>query len=176
MKDIIKKILQEEKNKLFLLEKLKDIEGTRLYHTTSTLRGLGIINSDSIIGILPSKDYLELDKRLSNTKTQKSISFTRDKNWKPDASIGKGLNSGLKGENMIFVVDKDKLKTKYKIEPFNYDSIDLTYKHTQKNIELEERVLTDKIHPLHKYIVDIIYMGDNPKIKDEIKSYLNKNY
>ena len=157
-----------------LNEKLEDIQGTPLYHKTSTNRGLDIINSDSLRGVLPSGDYLGLDTRLANTKRQTAISFTRDKNWNPGKTIGVGLDSAIEDSNITFVVDKDKLKTKYVVEPFNYSGIDLDHINTQKNEELEERVLTDEIYPLHKYVIDIIYTGDNPEVQQIIDSYLNK--
>ena len=157
-----------------LNEELEDIQGTPLYHKTSTNRGLDIINSDSLRGTLPSEDYLTLDKRLSNTKTQRAISFTRDRNWNPGNTIGVGLDSAIEDSNITFVVDKDKLKTKYVVEPFNYSGIDSRHINTQKNQELEERVLTDEIYPLHKYVIDIIYTGDNPQVQEIIDSYLNK--
>jgi hypothetical protein len=89
------------------------------------------------------------------------------------------------------VVDRNKLKTKYKIEPFNYEIIgDRDYrnkgvqlpkwmKRRKKNPEMEERVFTDKIYPLHKYLIDIIYTGDDPEIQEYLdgykSEYLNKS-
>ena len=157
-----------------LNEKLEDIKGVPLYHKTSTMRGLDIINSDSLRGSLPSEDYLTLDKRLSNTKTQRAISFTRNKNWNPGHTIGVGLDSAIEDSNITFVVDKDRLKSKYVVEPFNYSGIDSKHINTQKNEELEERVLTDEIYQLQKYVIDIIYTGDNPQVQEIIDSYLNR--
>ena len=162
------------KEMMNLNEKLEDIKGVPLYHKTSTMRGLDIINSDSLRGSLPSEDYLNLDKRLSNTKTQRAISFTRDKNWNPGHTIGLGLDSAIEDSSITFVVDKNKLKTKYVVEPFSYAGLDPRHKNTQKDEELEERVLTDEIYPLHKYLINIIYTGDNPEIKQVIDTYLSK--
>ena len=67
-----------------LNERLSDIQGTPLYHKTSTNTGLKIIDSDSLISFKPSDEYLDVDKRLAKTKKQSAISLTRDKNWKPD--------------------------------------------------------------------------------------------
>ena len=161
------------KEMMNLNERFEDIHGLPLYHKTSTMRGLDIINSDSLRGSLPSKDYLTFDKRLANTKTQRAISFTRDKNWEPGNTIGVGLDSGLEDSNIVFVVDRDKLKTKYKVEPFNYSGIDSRHVNTEKNSELEERVLTDEIYPLHKYIIDVLYNGDNPDVQQIIDNYKN---
>jgi hypothetical protein len=47
-------------------EKLEDIQGTPLYHKTSTIRGIDIMNSDSLRGTLPSGEYLGYDKRLDS--------------------------------------------------------------------------------------------------------------
>jgi len=155
-------------------EKLEDIQGTPLYHKTSTSRGIDIINTDSLRGVLPSGDYLGNDKRLANTKTQTAISFTRDKNWQPNNTIGVGLDSSLEDTGITFVVDRDKLKTKYKIEPFNYHGIDPDSEYKEKFNELEDRVMTNEIYPLHKYVIDIIYTGDNPEVQEIIDSYLNR--
>ena len=152
-------------------ENLKDIQGSPLYHKTSTNRGMDIINTDSLRGVLPSGDYLGLDTRLANTKTQTAISFTRDKNWQPNNTIGIGLDSPLEDTEITFIVDKDKLKTKYKVEPFNHFGTDSEYK--EKFNELEERVMSNEIYPLHKYIIDIIYIGDNPEVQEIIDNYLN---
>lgn len=157
-----------------LNERFEDIQGTPLYHKTSTNRGLDIINSDSLRGVLPSGDYLGLDKRLARTKTQTAISFTRDKNWMPNKTIGIGLDSPLEDSSMTFVVDKDKLKTKYRVEPFNYHGLDPDFDYKEKFNELEERVFTNEIYPLSRYLIDIIYTGDNPKVKMIIDNYLNR--
>jgi len=158
----------------FIDEALSDIHGEPLYHKTSTQRGLDIIKSNLLkSGPVPSGDYLNYDKRLANTKHQTAISLTRDKNWKPNHTIGLGLETPLEDTDMVFVLDKNKLKTKYKIEPFNYSGIEPDYKHHTKNDELEERVMTDKIYPLRKYLIDILYKGKDPKIQKQIDNYLN---
>ena len=157
-----------------LNERLEDIHGTPLYHKTSTNRGLDIIASDSLRGVLPSGDYLGHDSRLAKTKTQTAISFTRDKNWNPNKTIGIGLGNSLEDSNITFVVDKDKLKTKYKVEPFNYHGIEPEHYYDRKNSELEERVMTNEIYPLSKYLIDIIYTGDNPKVRRIINGYLDR--
>jgi hypothetical protein len=170
-----KDMKQEEQYDMSLNEVFGDIKGTPLYHKTSANRALEIINSDSLrAGSLPSGDYLNYDKRLANTKHKNAISFTRDKNWNPWYSIGMGLESPLEDTDIIFVVDKDKLKTKYKVEPFNYFGIESDYEYKKKNDELEERVMTNQIYPLRKYIIDIIYNGNNPKIQRKIDNYLDR--
>ena len=158
-----------------LNEVFDDVKGIPLYHKTSTSRGLDIINSDALrAGSLPSGDYLSYDKRLARTKHQNAVSFTRDKNWDPGHTIGIGIELGLPIEdsNITFVADKNKLRTKYKVESFNYAGIEPDYEHHKKNNELEERVMTNEIYPLHRYLIDIIYTGDDPEVQQQIDNYL----
>jgi hypothetical protein len=174
MKNLQEQIYRIQEMMGVISEKLEDIQGTPLYHKTSTSRGIDIINSDSLRGTLPSGEYLRDDDRLRKTKTQTAISFTRDKNWQPNNTIGIGVGSKLEDTGITFVVDKSKLKTKYKVEPFNYHGIDPDSEYKEKFNELEERVMTNEIYPLHKYVIDIIYTGDNPEVQEIIDNYLNR--
>ena len=157
-----------------LNEKLGDIKGTPLYHKTSTDTGLKIIDSNSLISFRPSDEYLDIDKRLADTDKQSAISLTRDENWTPDQSIGKGSGESISNDDMIFVLDKAKLQTKYEVEPFNYYGLDPNYTGISKGGEFEERVLTNEISPLHQYLIDVIYTGNDPKVQEKIDSYLNR--
>jgi hypothetical protein len=195
--------LQENINRIKqvmgLEEDLSDISGTPVYHHTKEHRAVSIMKSDSLIGTKPDDVIMDLDTTLKNTKHQKMISFTRDKNFVPDQSIGASMNfafddgggSYSNNMNVIFVVDLDKLKTRYKVVPFDYSSLDDKWyekekqedpdtirqprlPRTGKNRELEERVLTDVIHPLRPYVVDIIYNGDNENVRAMINQYLGR--
>lgn len=175
-----------------LLEILNDIIGTPVYHHTFEHRAVDIIHTDSMIGTKPDDDLLDFDPTLKNTKNQRMVSFTRDKNFIPDQSIGASVGSGDSSKlNTIFVLDLNKLKTKYKVVPYDYSSLDRKYYEKRrkeepdtemyapkpregKNNEREERVLTNIIYPLRPYIVDIIYKGNNPEIISLIKQYLGK--
>jgi hypothetical protein len=177
-----------------LSESIEDIQGTPLYHHTTESRALSIMNSNMMRATRPDDDILELDPTLANTKHQSMVSFTRDKNFMPNSTIG-ASTGGVGDENnlkVIFVVDKDKLKSKYKIVPFDYSSLeDRWYDkrmkdepdtimqpraiRTSKSNEYEERVLTNKIEPLRRYIIDIIYKGDNPLVQEKIDEYLNRD-
>jgi hypothetical protein len=132
------------------------------------------MKSDSLIGTKPFDELLDLDPTLKNTRHQRMISFTRDRNFIPDQSIGVS-NSGPNGEetlDTIFVVDLDKLRTRYKVVPFDYSSLDKESVRVSKNKELEERVLTGVIYPLRPYVIDIIYKGDNENVRAMIKEYM----
>ena len=45
---------------------------------------------------------------------------------------------------------------------------------TSKSNEYEERVLTNKIQPLRRYVTDIIYKGDNPLVQEKIDEFLGR--
>jgi hypothetical protein len=34
--------------------------------------------------------------------------------------------------------------------------------------------MTNEIYPLHRYLIDIIYTGDNPEVQQQIDEYLNR--
>lgn len=177
-----------------ITESIEDIQGTPLYHHTSESRSLSIMNSDMLRGSRPDDDILAVDPTLFNTPHQSMVSLSRDKNFVPDDSIGAGAG-GFGDSNkpkVIFVVDKDKLKTSYKIVQFDYSaSEDRWYDkrmkddpdtimfpraiRKSKSNEYEERVLTNKIEPLRRYIIDIIYKGDNPLVQEKINEYLNRD-
>lgn len=169
------KVRITESQRQRLVEKLNDVEGSPLYHHTSEERAMSIMDQNKLRGSVPDEDYLKFDPRLKNTKDQSVISLTRDKNFEPGSTIGASWEQP-KDLNVIFVLDSNKIKTRYKVEPFNYSSIDprifqdMGY---EKNPELEERVLTKYIHPLNKYVTDIIYKGNDPEVKQRINSFLS---
>jgi len=160
-----------------IIERVDDVVGSPLYHHTSEQRALDIMSQNKLRGSLPSSDYLELDKRLSQSPSQSAISLTRDKNFEPGITIGASWDKP-KDLNVVFVLDSNKLKTRYRVEPFNYSSIDpdifddMGY---EKNPELEERVLTKFIYPLRKYVTNIIYKGNDTYVKDKITKYMQEN-
>ena len=169
------KVTITETQRLRLIERLDEVQGTPLYHHTSEERAMSIMDQNKLRGSVPNEDYLNLDTRLKGTKDQSVISLTRDKNFEPGASIGASWDIP-KDLNVVFVLDRNKIKTRYKIEPFNYSSIDPTIFQDmgyEKNPELEERVLTKSIYPLDGYVTDIIYKGNNPEVKNRINLFLS---
>jgi hypothetical protein len=164
-----------------LLEKLRDMVPSPIYHHTTEERALGIMNSDMLIGTKPFDEIINLDPTLKHSKHKKMVSFTRDKNFIPDASIG---NSGdgprVKPDtlNVIFVADRSRLKSRYRVVPFDYGTIANKawmdpVPRSHKNPEVEERVLTDRIYPLRQYLTNIIYTGQNPEVQKKIDEYLS---
>jgi len=84
-------------------ERLGEIEGIPLYHFTSTPRAIKIIMNNALkAGSNVSGDNLEIDKRLANSKDQRAISFSRDKNMQPDSSLGMGADEILEDNDVIF--------------------------------------------------------------------------
>ena len=177
-----------------ITESIDDIQGTPLYHHTTESRALSIMNSDMMRGTRPDDDIIDVDQTLANTPHQSMVSLTRDKNFVPNETIGASAG-GLGDSNklkVIFVVDKDKLKSNYKIVPFDYSALEDRWYDKRmkddpdtimqprairksKSNEYEERVLTNKIEPLRRYIIDIIYKGDNPLVQEKINEYLNRD-
>lgn len=174
-------------------ESLEDIQGMPLYHHTTESRALSIMNTNMLRGTRPDDDILAVDPTLDNTSHQSMVSFTRDKNFVANGTIGAsagGLGDSKK-LSVIFVVDKDKLKSHYKIVPFDYSALeDRWYDkrmkdepdtimqpktiRTSKSNEYEERVLTNKIQPLRRYVTDIIYKGNNPLVQEKIDEFLGR--
>jgi len=164
-----------------LLEKLKDMVSIPIYHHTTEERALGIMNSNMLKGSSVFPEILNLDPTLKHSKHKTMVSFTRDKNFIPDASIG---NSGdgprVKPDTMkvIFVADRSRLKSRYRVVPFDYSTLaDKAWMdaipRTRKNPEVEERVLTDRIYPLRQYLTNIIYIGQDPEVQKKIDEYMS---
>jgi hypothetical protein len=163
---------------MLVLEALMNDFRSKLYHFTTESNALQILDSDTLLASKPDEYYLELDKRLGASKHKSAISLTRDNKLNPS-----GMNLANKPQdedpqewsnniNVKFVLDSDKIKHRYKIEPFNYDALDKYHGiPVTKNKEAEERVMTDKIPNLHRYIINIEYRGNNPKIKQAIDQY-----
>jgi hypothetical protein len=163
---------------MLVLEALMNDFRSKLYHFTTEDNALHILDSDTLLASKPDEYYLELDKRLGASKHRSAISLTRDSKLNPS-----GMNLANKPQdedpqewsnkvNVKFILDSDKIKHRYKIEPFNYDALDKYHGiPVTKNKEAEERVMTDKISNLHRYLINIEYRGDNPKIKQAIDQY-----
>ena len=164
-----------------LLEKLRDMVPSPIYHHTTEDRAMSIMDGNMLIGTKPFEEIINLDPTLKHSKHKMMVSFTRDKNFIPDGSIG---NSGdgprVKPDtlNVIFVADRNRLKTRYRVIPFDYGALaDRAWMdpvpRNHKNPEVEERVLSNRIYPLRQYITNIIYTGNNPEVQKKIDQYLS---
>ena len=164
-----------------LLEKLRDMVSIPIYHHTTEDRAMSIMDSNMLIGTKQYEEVLNLDRILKQSKHKMMISFTRDKNFIPDGSIGNsGDGARIKPDmlNVIFVADRNRLKTRYRVVPFDYGEIANKawmdpIPRSHKNPEVEERVLSNRIYPLRQYITNIIYTGNNPEVQKKIDQYLS---
>lgn len=187
-------ILTEEQIKRVLSEKLEDMINVHpIYHYTTSQSAKKIIDSDMLLGSDDSGAWD--DEKLKSSKHGKYISFTRDRNFdltKHTYGIGgnvidQDLDDMELSIDVVFVINRDKLKTRYKLEPFSYEAMvgvyddyeddesdEILNDYNQKDKEKEERVLIDKIAPLRPYVMDIIYNGPDEILKAKIKKYLGK--
>ena len=164
-----------------LLEKLRDMVSVPIYHHTTEERALGIMNGNMLVGSKQYEEVMNLDRTLKQSKHKTMVSFTRDKNFIPDGSIGNSSNGPrIKPDmlNVIFVADRSRLKSRYRVVPFDYGTIANKawmdpVPRSRKNPEVEERVLTDRIYPLRQYLTNIIYTGNNPEVQKKIDEYLS---
>ena len=165
--------IQRIRERMNLME--EETNGGLLYQLTSTNRGVMIIGSDKLIAGKTPYLQLNYDEKLKNTKTQKAISFTTNNDWIPKQieSLGVGSSDSLGNLDIKFVLSKDRLQQDYEIETFNFDDILPSFLRDGFS-EYEERVLTDEISPLSKYVVDIVYKGDDIEVQNLIDKYLNK--
>jgi len=164
-----------------ILEKLKDMAPSLIYHHTTEDRALGVMSGNMLLGTRPLPELIELDPTLRHSKHKKMVSFTRDKNFIPDASIGNsgdGPRVNPSMLNVIFVADRNRLKSRYRVIPFDFSIIadkawsEVTPR-SRKNPEVEERVLTDRIYPLRQYLINIIYTGQDPEVQKKIDEYMS---
>lgn len=193
--EIVEKYVNNVKEVMELNESLSDIESVPLYHFTSDRNAISIIKNNEIDGSIPYAEMVVKDKQLNTKRGPYQVSFTRNKNWSPNpSSLGPG-NSAPENLDVIFVVDKERLKTKYRVIPFDYSGLASNpwnrntkeYKDFfnddeepedmldyERSDEYEERVITDRIQPLRPYLIDIIYRGDNPEVQSIINQYMGR--
>ena len=72
------------------------------------------------------------------------------------------------GDQPYFILDKDKLRTKYKIRPFKDTSDNPDYEEISQYDEMEEVIDTDIIN-LSKYIIKVVLPYSNEEWEDALK-------
>ena len=72
------------------------------------------------------------------------------------------------GDQPYFILDKDKLRTKYKIRPFKDTSDNPDYEEISQYDEMEEVIDTDIIN-LSKYIIKVVLPYSNEECEDALK-------
>ena len=108
-----------------LFEALSDMANIQpIYHYTTSDAAHKIIDSDTLLGRDPDVGFY--DEHLARAKRKAAISFTRNRNMDLRQSLDWGNTSDDVDDSelifdVVFVINRDKLKTRYKLEPFSFD-------------------------------------------------------
>jgi hypothetical protein len=123
-----------------LFEALSDMANIQpIYHYTTSDAAHKIIDSDTLLGRDPDVGFY--DEHLARAKRKAAISFTRDRNMDLRQSMDWGNTNDDVDDaelvfDVVFVINRDKLKTKYKLEPFSFDySMDKMQESVKDEIE-----------------------------------------
>jgi hypothetical protein len=150
-----------------LFEALSDMANIQpIYHYTTSYAAHKIIDSDTLLGRDPDVGYY--DKQLDRAKKKAAISFTRNRNMDLRQSLDWGNLDGDVDDNelvfdVVFVINRDKLRTKYKLEPFSFDYSMMHEEVTDK----EEKIDFDNMD-FNRYMND-------PEYKKAFFDYYSKN-
>lgn len=118
----------------YILNEMKQVG--ILYHYTNIINLLSILTTNKLI-----------------SKNVPYISFTRDK------LFHKNTRYNIGGMECRLVIDGNKLSNNYKIKPYSYHFYDLP---DVKNDESEEKIDTNVIKNIDKYIIDIeLFFNEN---------------
>lgn len=137
-----------------------------LYHSTDLESFLEIIKDDKIYGT----HMYDIGVATSRNK---HYGFGRD--VEGDYDVGNNLG------DVQFILDRDKVRTKYKVEPFDWEEFKLTKATTKKYAryhQSEDKIMTDIIKDLHKYLIGVHIV--NNKVMNELFAdedfveYMNK--
>ena len=108
-----------------LFEALSDMANIQpIYHYTTSDAAHKIIDTDTLLGRDPDVGFY--DEHLARAKRKAVISFTRNRNMDLRQSLDWGNMSDDVDDSelifdVVFVINRDKLKTRYKLEPFSFD-------------------------------------------------------
>ena len=123
-----------------LFEALSDMANIQpIYHYTTSDAAHKIIDSDTLLGRDPDVGFY--DEHLARAKRKTAISFTRERNMDLRQSMDWGnTNDDVDDSELVFdvvfVINRDKLKTRYKLEPFSFDySMDKMQESVKDEIE-----------------------------------------
>ena len=135
-----------------------------LYHATSFENLISILKENVLYG-LGDVDY--------GIATSRSKDYLYNNNgWFSDFSIRGTADCQL-------ILDRDLIKTKYKIVPYDFEE----YKKLGSNppydlevIQSEDKILKGKIIDIKKYIIGIHINNDPYKYMDELKPLIENNW
>ena len=144
-----------------LFEALSDMANIQpIYHYTTSDAAHKIIDTDTLLGRDPDVGFY--DQRLARAKKKTAISFTRERNMDLTSSRDWGntnddVDDGERVFDVVFVINRDKLKTKYKLEPFSYDY----------SMEKVHESISDEIQKISYTTVDMGRLLTDPEYRDE---------
>ena len=134
-----------------------------LYHSSNWEGFIGIMNT----GILYGADTYDYGV---STSRNKHYAFGR-------VEIDGELNTEHNGGDIQLILDKDKLKTKYKIKSFDWEEWKrgITYTNDYSDFnQSEDKILTNKITDIHKYIIGL-HIVKNTLIKEYFDEWMIEN-
>lgn len=149
-----------------LFEALSDMANIQpIYHYTTSDAAHMIIDSDTLIGRDPDVGFY--DEHLARAKKKAAISFTRERNMDLTKSMNWGNTNDDVGEDelvfdVVFVINRDKLKTKYKLEPFSFDY----------SMEKVSESISDELQKIDYTNVDMGRLLSDPEYRD---AFINQN-
>lgn len=117
-----------------------------IYHYTTFEAGLKILQSNQL------KSGESADSTIA--KPIFAISFTRDKRFHNNHTVGFGESSFGNIPQVRFTIDGNKLSNKFKIGPYSQQG---AFSKNRKGFEAEERVISDKPFtiPISKYLISV---------------------
>lgn len=143
-----------------LFEALSDMANIQpIYHYTTSDAAHKIIDSDTLIGRDPDVGFY--DAHLERAKKKAAISFTRERNMNLTMSRDWGnTNDDVDDSELVFdvvfVINRDKLKTKYKLEPFSFDY----------SMEKVNEAISDELKKIDYTNVDMGRLLTDPEYRD----------
>jgi hypothetical protein len=144
-----------------LFEALSDMANIQpIYHYTTSDAAHKIIDTDTLLGRDPDVGFY--DKNLARAKKKAAISFTRERNMNLTSSRDWGntnddVDDSERVFDVVFVINRDKLKTKYKLEPFSFDY----------SMEKVHESISDEIQKIDYTNVDMGRLLTDPEYRDE---------
>lgn len=141
-----------------------------IYHYTTFENGLKILQSNELKGSEASDS--------THANLVYAVSFTRDKRFHDNHTIGFDIGSSGQRPQVRFTVDGDKLSNRYKIGPFVQDATGSgVFRKNSEHFESEERVTSNKPFsiPILSYIesVDILIEYQKPNRNSDIMDEIN---
>jgi hypothetical protein len=149
-----------------LFEALSDMANIQpIYHYTTSDAAHKIIDTDTLLGRDPDVGFY--DEHLARAKRKAAISFTRERNMDLSYSRDWGNTQDDVDDSelvfdVVFVINRDKLRTKYKLEPFSFDY----------SMEKMNESVSDELQKIDYTNVDMGRLLTDPEYRD---AFINQN-